>query len=289
MSGVVIGGLLLGGLGLACGLVLALAHRLLKVDEDPRIDAVEHLLPGSNCGACGQPGCRGLAERIVSGDEKPSRCTVSSPEGLEAIAEYLGVAVGEIERQVARIHCGGGLGRARSLADYEGFESCRAAHITAGGGLLCSWGCLGLADCVRACTFDAMRMNAHRLPVVDPSKCTACGDCVEACPRDLIDLMPVSHHLVVQCKAPLAAEAARRLCRVACDACGRCAADAAPGLITMIGNLPVVDYAGGGPAEPKATWRCPTGAIRWVEGEQFGEDRNAPVEAGTWFGGSGHG
>jgi Na+-translocating ferredoxin:NAD+ oxidoreductase RNF subunit RnfB len=266
---------ILGGLGLAFGAILAFADRFLKVDEDPRIDGVEHLLPGSNCGACGQPGCRGLAEKIVQGSETPSRCTVASPVALAAVADYMGVEVGDAERRVARIHCGGGLGRARQLASYEGFESCRAAHLVGGGGLECSWGCLGAADCVRACTFDAMWMNSVRLPVVDPVKCTACGDCVTACPRDLIDLMPESHHLIVQCKVPLAGDEARRLCTAACDACARCAADAAPGLIRMSGNLPVVDYSAGGPAEPRATFRCPTAAIRWVVGEQFVELESA--------------
>ena len=280
MSSILAAAAILAGLGLFFGLLLALANRYLKVDEDPRIEAVEKLLPGSNCGACGQPGCRGLAERIVSGSEPPSRCTVSSATGLEQIADYLGVEIGAAEKRVARVHCGGGLGRARQLADYEGFDSCRAAHLVGGGGLECSWGCLGLADCVRSCTFDAMRMNAWRLPVVDVDRCTACGDCIEACPRDLIDLMPVAHRLVVQCRAPLAAEAARSLCSAACDACGRCAADAAPGLITMVGNLPVVDYAAGGPAEPRATFRCPTGAIRWVAADQFVEDEaQAPRSA----------
>ena len=66
-------------------------------------------------------------------------------------------------------------------------------------------------------------------------------------------------------------EAALALCTVACDACSRCAADAAPGLIRMQDNLPVVDYAGGGPARAEATYRCPTGAIQWLEGPQFAE------------------
>jgi ferredoxin len=194
---------------------------------------------------------------------------VSSPAGLEAIAEFLGVDAGEQVKLVARLHCGGGLGRALQVATYEGYASCRAAHLVGGGGLECSWGCLGLADCMLACDFDAIRMNAVNLPAVDVDKCTACGDCVDACPRDLFELLPVNHHLIVQCKAPLAADEARRLCKVVCDACGRCAQDAAPGLITMVNNLPVVNYAGGGPATPEATLRCPTGAIQWVVGEQF--------------------
>jgi len=260
---------IMAGLGLFFGVVLAAAHRFLHVEEDPRIEQVEMMLPGSNCGACGEPGCRGLAEKIVAGSVAPSKCTVSPRSGIEMIADFLGVDAGKEAKRVARVHCGGGLGRAVRTATYEGYESCRAAHLVGGGGLLCSWGCLGLGDCVDACTFDAMFMNAVELPVVLPDPCTACGDCVDACPRDLIDIRPYSEKLVVQCKAPLAAEEARKLCTAVCDACGRCAMDAPEGLVTMIGELPVVDYTAGGPASPEATWRCPTGAIQWVDGAQF--------------------
>ena len=271
MSEILTAAAIMGGLGLAFGAVLAFAHRFLRVEEDPRLERVVELLPGSNCGACGEPGCRALAEKLVGGTVAPSKCTVSSRLQIEAIAEFLGVEAGEEVKRVARLHCAGGLGRALQVARYEGFPSCRAAHLVGGGGLECTWGCLGLGDCEVACTFDAIVMNALRLPAVDVEACTACGDCVDACPRDLFDLMPVTHRLIVQCRAPLAADEARRLCKVACDACGRCAQDAAPGLIRMVGNLPVVDYTAGGPAAPEATWRCPTGAIQWVEGEQFAE------------------
>jgi ferredoxin len=151
----------------------------------------------------------------------------------------------------------------------------------AGGGKECTWGCLGLADCEVSCTFDAIRMNNELLPVVDVDKCTACGDCVAACPRDLFEILPLSHRLIVQCKAPLAADEARAICKVVCDACGRCAQDAAPGLITMVNNLPVVDYAAGGPASPEATLRCPTGAIQWVPGEQFTTEAEPALEGGS--------
>lgn len=271
MSEIAVAAAVMAGLGLFFGLVLALANRFLHVEEDPRLEVVVDMLPGSNCGACGEPGCRALAEKLVGGAAAPAKCTVSSRSAVEAIAEILGVEAGEEEKLVARLHCAGGLGRALQVATYEGHESCRAAHLVGGGGLECSWGCLGLADCYVACTFDAITMNPLKLPAVDVELCTACGDCVDACPRDLFELMPVTHHLVVQCQAPLAADEARRVCKVACDACGRCAQDAAPGLIRMENELPVVDYAAGGPALPEATWRCPTGAIQWVEGNQFAD------------------
>jgi Na+-translocating ferredoxin:NAD+ oxidoreductase RNF subunit RnfB len=268
---------ILTGLGLFFGFGLAIAHRFLHVEEDPRLDVLEEMLPGSNCGACGEAGCRAFAEALVTGTKRPSACTVSGEEAIQDVAAFLGVEAGQEEKRVARLHCAGGLGFARQIAEYEGYESCRAAHLIGGGGKGCAWGCLGLADCMIACTFDAITMNEQKLPVVDIDKCTACGDCVDACPRDLFDIMPAAHNLVVQCAAPLEGDEARAVCQVACDACGRCAQDAAPGLITMQDNLPVVDYSAGGPAKPEATFRCPTGAIQWVEKGQFQETSFVPL------------
>jgi electron transport complex protein RnfB len=262
---------IMGGLGLFFGGGLAVANRFLRVEEDPRLDLVADRLPGSNCGACGEAGCRAFAETLLAGVNAPSGCTVSNADGIESIAALLGVDPGKAEKRVARLHCAGGLGVAREIAQYEGYASCRAAQLIGGGGKGCSWGCLGLDDCMAACTFGAIHMNAQRLPVVSVDACTACGDCVDACPRDLFDIQPLSHSLLVQCKAPLEGEEARSVCSVACDACGRCVQDAAPGRIRMVNNLPVIDYGAGGPAAPEATSRCPTGAIRWIVGAQFAQ------------------
>jgi Na+-translocating ferredoxin:NAD+ oxidoreductase RNF subunit RnfB len=265
------------GLGIFFGVGLAVAHRCLRVEEDPRLEMLELMLPGSNCGACGEAGCRAFAEGLVDGRCAPSGCTVSSPGEIESMAAFLGVDPGKQEKRVARLHCAGGLGLARQIAEYEGYDTCRAAHLVGGGGKGCAWGCLGLDDCMVACTFDAIRMNEKRLPVVDVDKCTACNDCVDACPLDLFDIMPLSHHLVVQCKALLEGDEARAVCEVACDGCQRCAQDAAPGLIRMEDTLPVVDYSAGGPARPDATYRCPTGAIQWVERGQFEKPAFVPL------------
>lgn len=264
---------LMGGLGLLFGIILAVAYRFLRVQEDPLKEEVAELLPGNNCGACGEPGCAGFADKVVSGAKPPSGCTVASPEVIAQIADKLGIDAGAAAKRVARLHCAGGKSRGHQMASYAGYESCRSAHIVAGGGKECAWGCLGLSDCAKICTFDAIVMNEDGLPVVDPAKCTACGDCVEACPRDLFEILPLDVPLVVQCSAPLASDAAMAVCDVACDACGRCAQDAAPGLITMNNNLPVVDYERGDTAAPKATLRCPTGAIQWVSGKQFTEQK----------------
>jgi Na+-translocating ferredoxin:NAD+ oxidoreductase RNF subunit RnfB len=262
---------IVGGVGVFFAAMIALTVRKFYVWEDPRIDEVAGFLPGANCGACGQAGCRAFAESLVGGAVKPAQCTVSSPDVLEDIAAYLGVSVGEANKRVARLLCAGGSDVAPPLADYRGLRTCKAAAAVNGGGKGCAWGCLGLADCEVACTFDAIRMNAVGLPIVNPDRCTACGDCVVACPKDLFTIMPVEQRLIVQCKSALEGDEAERRCRVACTACGKCVMDAAPGLIDVRNGLAVIDYARNDLARPGATVRCPTGAIVWVEGPQFAE------------------
>jgi RnfABCDGE-type electron transport complex B subunit len=261
----------MSGLGLFFASMLALAYRFLRVEEDPRLELVEDLLPGNNCGACGEPGCVAFAEKLVVGELTPGKCTVADEMTLDQLAAFLGVDVGAEEKRIARLKCAGGLSNVRNLAEYQGMESCRAAVVVDGGGRACAWGCLGLADCERACTFDAIHMNEDTLPVVNPELCTACNDCVEVCPQDLFVLVPESHRLFVQCNSPLAGEDAIATCRVACDACGKCALDAPTGTVEMVGGLPIVHYDKDELPTPKATWRCPTGAIQWVIGTQFEE------------------
>jgi Na+-translocating ferredoxin:NAD+ oxidoreductase RNF subunit RnfB len=269
--------MILGGVGTLFALVIALAQRRLYVWEDPRIDAVTGMLPGANCGACGLVGCRSFAEQLVAGTTEPATCTVLSSDDRSDLASYLGVAVGSATRRVARLLCAGDCNVAPPRAEYVGLQTCRAAAAVAGGAKACSWGCLGLADCVRACDFDAMFMNPFGLPVVIPDRCTACGDCVEACPKDLYTLMPETQKLIVQCRNLLEGAEAEAVCAVACNGCGKCVADAPDGLIEIQNGLAVVDYARNADASAEATRRCPTGAIVWLEGQQFA-DQPVPVE-----------
>lgn len=259
----------IAALSISLAILLAIAHNKLKVEEDPRIDWVEEMLPGANCGACGMPGCRQFAAKLVSGEKQPSECTVGGQDSARFIAGFLGVEAGDMEKRVARLLCAGGRDVAIQVAEYEGFSSCRAAAAVTGGFKGCYYGCLGLGDCQVACTFDAISMSSTGLPVVDMEKCTACGDCVKACPKGLFDIRPVSHNLVVQCKSILEGDSAIALCRVACTGCGICAADAPEGLITMKNNLPVLNEDFMKLQTDIATLRCPTGAIKWIEGQQF--------------------
>jgi Na+-translocating ferredoxin:NAD+ oxidoreductase subunit B len=260
---------ILGGLGLTFGALIALTHRKMWVYEDPRIDGVADLLPGANCGACGYAGCRAFAEASVKGEVEPAKCTVMGPDMRDDVAAYLGVDAGSAVKRVARLLCAGGHDVAPAKAAYVGISSCAAAVAVGGGGKGCAWGCVGHGDCAVACTFDAIAMNAQDLPVVDLEKCTACEDCVDACPLDLFTIMPVDHHLIVQCRSLLNGDAATDVCAVACNACGKCVQDAAPGLIEIRRGLAVIDYTKIGAANVGAIERCPTGAIMWLDGAQF--------------------
>jgi Na+-translocating ferredoxin:NAD+ oxidoreductase RNF subunit RnfB len=272
---------ILGGVGLTFGTLIAVANAKLKVWEDPRIDAVEEVLPGANCGACGLAGCRAFAEAAVKGEVAPAGCTVMGEDDRADVAAVLGVDAGEANKLVARLLCAGGTNVATSKARYYGVNSCAAAVAVTGGGKGCTWGCVGLADCAVACDFEAITMNPFGLPVVDPELCTSCGDCVDACPLDLFTIMPLDDKLIVQCKNLLEGDDAEEVCAVACTACGRCVQDAAPGLIEIKNGLAVIDYEKIEAANPEATARCPTGAIVWVEGAQFASIRElAGSEAG---------
>jgi Na+-translocating ferredoxin:NAD+ oxidoreductase RNF subunit RnfB len=261
--------LILGGVGLTFGVLIALANRSLWVWEDPRIDVVAQMLPNANCGACGLPGCRAFAEQAVEGRIAPAQCTVANEDARQAIAGYLGVEAGQAVKRVARLLCAGGTDVSVQRAEYRGLPTCAAAATVAGGGKGCAWGCLGLADCARVCDFDAIAMSDAGLPVVDPDKCTACGDCVEACPKGLFVLLPLENSLLVQCKNLVNGDDALEQCRVACTACGKCVQDAAQGLISVASGVAVVNYDLIAEATERAVARCPTGAIVWLSGAQF--------------------
>ncbi len=243
--------------------MLVLAERRLAVAEDARLHDLIEALPGVNCGGCGEPSCRAFAEALIAGTAVPAACSVSSAATQRRIAAFLGVDVGVVERRVARLACAGDDRTAPRLGNYHGERTCSAAAAVAAGGKACAWGCLGFGDCERVCDFDAIRMDAHSLPVVDEALCTACGDCVRACPKDLFHLVPAAEPLWVACSNPQAGSELVEVCAVACTACGKCVRDA-PDRLVMDGNLPRLIASESDSTPRRAIDRCPTGAILWI-------------------------
>jgi len=176
------------------------------------------------------------------------------------VAETLGVDAGEMIKKVARLHCQGTLEAAKSRGSYTGIPTCYASHLV-GGNKQCAYGCLGYGDCVKACQFDALYMDNNGLPVVIAEKCMACGKCVDACPRNLFALHPLSQEILVFCRSEDRGPMARKLCKAACIACGICAR-ACPDAIVMEKNLAVItDFRKIDPEKIPDIEKCPTDSI----------------------------
>jgi len=209
----IVGAMLMLGVGAACGLILSVASRVFYVEQDPRIEEVEGVLAGANCGGCGFAGCSAAAAAMVEGRAKPSACIVGGPETAANVSEILGVAIGTAEAPSAENPCAGGH-RAPVKYLYEGVKSCRAQFMLYGGQRLCEIGCLGEGDCVKACLFGAIRLGPDGYPVVDKNKCVGCGACARVCPKDILQVKTPSERLLQfndqdECLAP---------CRQTCPA-----------------------------------------------------------------------
>ena len=258
--------LTLCALGILAAVILYFVAQRFKVVEDPRIDEVERLLPGANCGGCGFAGCRGMADALVGRDDISALfCPVGGGDCMKAIADYLGKAAPEKEAQIATVRCGGTCEKRPRTNRYDGASSCAVASSLYVGESACAFGCLGYGDCVTVCAFDAIRVNpATGLAEVDADKCTACGACVKACPRGIIELRkkwPKNRAVYVNCVSHDKGAVVMKACKAGCIACGKCVKVCPFGAITLENNLAYID-----PLKCKLCRKCvnecPTGAIR---------------------------
>ncbi|MFH1798376.1 MAG: RnfABCDGE type electron transport complex subunit B [Candidatus Omnitrophota bacterium] len=223
--------------------ILSFADRKLKVQDDPRVDKINHILPGVNCGACGYLSCHDFAEHIVKDDADPGKCRVLDEEARKELFELSGKDVKETVRKIAVVHCAAGTDDKQPRAVYIGRKTCGAANLVLGGSMQCEYGCMGFGDCVEVCPFDAIIMK-NALPVVDINKCTACGNCVKACPRDVISLQEKKYEnlFYVACKSHDTALRVREICKAGCIGCGICEKLSKEGFFKVKDNLAYPDY-----------------------------------------------
>ena len=240
----------LGGLGMVAAIILYFIASKFKVFEDPKIDEVEEALPAANCGGCGSPGCRAFAEALVNSakDHKHIEglnCPVGGNDVMQSVGSILGLEVSTQLPLIAVIRCSGSYANTPAKVKYEGASSCAFSHALFAGEGGCQYGCLGDGDCVAACDFDAIHMNPETgLPVVN-DKCTACGACVVACPRDIIELRkkgPKDRRIFVSCVNKEKGGPAKKNCSVACIGCGKCEKECKFDAITIENFLAYIDF-----------------------------------------------
>ena len=269
----------LGGLGLFFGAGLAYAAKKFAVEIDPKVEQIIEALPGANCGACGQPGCNAYAEAVASGKVAANKCTPGGSDVAGQIATIMGITAAAVEApQVAVVQCQGGNKEAENKFIYQGLQDCNAAILIGGGHKACGYGCLGLGSCVKACPFDAMRMNDNGLPEVDEDKCTACGICVSTCPRGIMTIIPKSQNVFLGCVSQDKAKAVKSVCKVGCFACKICTTPKVTpsGAIEMEGNLPQIKDTGSDEIY-NAVKKCPSNSYV-VRGEMPPEEEEPIVE-----------
>lgn len=249
----------LGGLGLIFGVLLSIASNVFEVKIDPRISDVLDALPGANCGACGFPGCEGLATAIAEGKAPVTACPIGGQETADNVAEVMGLNAANVDRNVAVVLCQGDKDTAKEKYIYEGINDCRIENSLADGSKVCTYGCLGCGTCYDVCDYDAIRM-VNGLAVIDKDKCTACLKCIDICPKNIIELVPYDQEVIVKCKSEDIGRDVRQSCSVGCIACRICVRKCPEDAFTFENNLAKINYdkcTNCGVCPPL----CPTNAI----------------------------
>lgn len=258
----------MAGIGTVFGFILAYANKKFSIEVNPLIHVVEDVLPKGQCGACGYAGCAAYAEAVVlNPDVPPNLCVPGKAAIANAVAEITGKVAEQVEPRIAHVRCSGSIDKAVSSYEYKGIKDCGAASLIQGGPKGCKNGCVGFGNCVSVCNFGAMTMGENGLPIVNEKKCTGCGACEGACPKMVIQMMPTSAKVRVNCNSKDKGAVARKLCTAACIGCGICGKNCSYGAIEIKNNLAVVNskICSEKCSEATCLAKCPTGAIQMAK------------------------
>lgn len=155
-------------LGLSLGLLLGVAGHYLKVENNPIVDELEAIMPGSQCGQCGFPGCRPAAEALVEGKAPVTLCPPGGRHLVEQLAKKLSLEI-----------------------DFNAIEDKEHAYAA-----VSETTCIGCTRCFKVCPTDAIMGGPKQIHQVFREACTGCEACVEVCPTECLHMEPVEITLV---------------------------------------------------------------------------------------------
>ncbi len=226
------------------GLLLGLFKKIFAVKVDPKVQAIQDVLSGGNCGGCGYAGCAAFAAAVAKGEAPANGCIAGGPSVAEKVGQIMGVNV-SAEKKVTILACKGTNSCAVQKGVYNGVKTCAAASATINGTKSCSFGCIGFGDCVKECPFDALFMGNDGLPLVDYNKCTGCGKCAKACPKRLFSIISMEKKGAVALCSNRSDNkpSIKKNCSVGCIKCGICEKKCPNKCIKIENGIPVVDYS----------------------------------------------
>ena len=243
MNSILLSVIVLGVLGGIFGAVLAFASQIFHVEVDPKQEQIRNCLAGANCGGCGYPGCDGYAAAVAAGEAATNRCVAGGAETAAKVAAIMGVSDTGADKMVAFVPCSGTEGHAEKRFNYSGPVDCRAAMLFGGkSNKTCTFACIGLGNCVKACQFDAMHI-VDGVAKVDRSKCVGCGACADSCPKSIIKMIPESQKVMPACGSKDKGAVVMKICDFGCIGCMKCQRECPADAIVVTDNLAVVDVA----------------------------------------------
>lgn len=265
-------------MGLIAGIILTIAAKVFFVPVDETVAQIREVLPGANCGACGFAGCDDYANALGENHSlSPSLCPVGGPDVVTAIASVLGVEATATEPKVAFVKCKGSHQNTKTIMEYQGIQSCASAKNFFGGNKACTHGCMGLADCVNVCQYDAIKI-CEGVAVVDREACVGCGMCEKACPNNVIMMGEKKKLVYVACNSTDKGAKTRKICSVGCIGCMKCQKVCKFDAITVENNLATIHLdkcKNCGLCEKE----CPTNAIVNLRVKKAPAKPAAPVAA----------
>lgn len=258
MNPILLAVIIVGGVALAAGLILAVASVLLAVPVNETAEKIRAALPGANCGGCGYSGCDAYAAALAEGKAAAGLCSPGGEQTAKALAAILG-GDATVQKKVAAVRCAGCAEHTAPTAQYGGVSRCDEAARLFGGGKACVYGCLGLGDCAAACPHNAITVE-NGLARVDEGACVGCGKCVAVCPKGLVALVPSPQKPLVACRNADKGALTRKVCTAGCLGCGKCVKTCEVGAVALHGALAEIDpdrCVGCG----KCAAACPMGCI----------------------------
>ena len=211
VTAIITAAIVVGCVGILIGFFLGIAGEKFKVEVDEREEAILGVLPGNNCGGCGYAGCSGLAAAIVKGEAPVNQCPVGGAPVAAKVGEIMGVKAEEGAKQVAFVKCAGNCEKANRDYEYTGVEDCAAMAFVPNGAK------------------------------VDKEVCKACGKCVAACPKHLIELVPYDAKHLVQCSSKDKGKDVMKACSVGCIGCHLCEKNCPSDAVHVIDNVAYID------------------------------------------------